>query len=596
MSNLDKIQFLKGSARYAQATEQSIQLNIPLSNKSKEIDEYNREISITLSEVFDRERQKSSIFQPACKFQLIHSNEYGGVTQLTSNGEPYAPINNNLYYINPEQTKLSQLLSSTPIDWPGQLQYNEFAFIRTDLSVDGYTTGLSYHIDGQPRYSTQYNWAFYATIPTSNLDTKNLSYDFNDGAAPFNWQLLNGLPYIMTKVQIDGKNYWQFYSPIPHNMTSGQYVRFSNVVVVDSTNSPVPGREVFEVYSTGNGTFNSEKFYFNIIDVGFIENITLSFANGKKGTFKKIIDPDNVEESESSYYIRQHRVLTNYNDAILTNAGFERNAFNTIKRYETAALTPNNVSRVSVLEDSQSYNLSFNPSIDLSQYRDNHNRPVSELFFTVINRGFFGYFNPPTPDGNALKEGWQFNITNTTNFWWQRNNTNSNVNLLTSSYTLQGITFYFNNYYSINSIINGPICEWNNIEQQETVLSEYYQKFVHNPNVYNIGGSNNNPLGYYYSPHYGIKLRDYSDYIEEGSVNNTVDVPYYAFYSKKEDTLLWRDIYPYGYIDSDGNGVNYPFMNNKHYPYGNFIFRIIPEGTNLGLFNVVQSPEIDGCE
>ena len=172
MSDLGNIKFLKGSARFAQAPEKSIQVDIPLSSKSKEVDEYQRQLSINLAQVFDDERQKSTFFQPTCKFQLIFSNAYSGVTQYDSTGEPYAPINNNLSYVNEIETNLTQVLSPTIIAWPGQLQYNEFAFIRNDLSVDGYTTGLNFHVDGQPRFASTYNWSHYISVPANNLDSK----------------------------------------------------------------------------------------------------------------------------------------------------------------------------------------------------------------------------------------------------------------------------------------------------------------------------------------------------------------------------------------------------------------------------------------
>ena len=37
--------------------------------------------------------------------------------------------------------------------------------------------------------------------------------------------------------------------------------------------------------------------------------------------------------------------------------------------------------------------------------------------------------------------------------------------------------------------------------------------------------------------------------------------------------------------------------NGKHYPYENFIFRVIPEGSNLGQQSTqVSDPITDGCE
>ena len=98
MSDLGNIKFLKGGARFAQAPEKTIQVNIPLSVTSKESDEYERQISINLAQVFETERQKSTLFQPSCKFQFIFSNAYSGVAQYDSTGTPYPPINYNLYY------------------------------------------------------------------------------------------------------------------------------------------------------------------------------------------------------------------------------------------------------------------------------------------------------------------------------------------------------------------------------------------------------------------------------------------------------------------------------------------------------------------
>ena len=58
----------------------------------------------------------------------------------------------------------------------------------------------------------------------------------------------------------------------------------------------------------------------------------------------------------------------------------------------------------------------------------------------------------------------------------------------------------------------------------------------------------------------------------------------------------WKDIYTYGYIDTTGLGVNYPFLNGAHYPYGNYIFRIIPEGTDFIEQTITEEPTTDPCE
>ena len=108
----------------------------------------------------------------------------------------------------------------------------------------------------------------------------------------------------------------------------------------------------------------------------------------------------------------------------------------------------------------------------------------------------------------------------------------------------------------------------------------------------------NNQFGYYYRPHNPIVIRRFSDYIEEGDALTIVGVPNYAFYSNLSNSFRWRDLYPYGFIDADGIGVDYPFMNGKQYPFVNTIFRLIPEGTKTAnqYINEIVEPTIDECE
>ena len=138
-------------------------------------------------------------------------------------------------------------------------------------------------------------------------------------------------------------------------------------------------------------------------------------------------------------------------------------------------------------------------------------------------------------------------------------------------------------------------------EQLEKDLSDYYHKIRFNENLFNISmGVTTNPFGYYYQPHHEIDIAAFSDYLEEGSARNTAGVPDWAYYSENRDIFVWRDKYPYGYIDSDNIGVNWPFMNGRHHLFKNIIFRIIPEGTNYNEYTrnnaTTQTMLIDGCE
>jgi hypothetical protein len=57
-------------------------------------------------------------------------------------------------------------------------------------------------------------------------------------------------------------------------------------------------------------------------------------------------------------------------------------------------------------------------------------------------------------------------------------------------------------------------------------------------------------------------------------------------------------LYDFGFIDDLGNGVDYPFINGKHYPFTENIFRLIPEGSQIGdqFINEIAEPTTDECE
>jgi hypothetical protein len=69
-------------------------------------------------------------------------------------------------------------------------------------------------------------------------------------------------------------------------------------------------------------------------------------------------------------------------------------------------------------------------------------------------------------------------------------------------------------------------------------------------------------------------------------------------YNTLTEIYRWRDLYPYGFIDGFGNGVDNPYTNNSHYVHQNFIFKILPEGSNFAINDTdyINSPIDDGCE
>jgi glycerol kinase len=94
-----------------------------------------------------------------------------------------------------------------------------------------------------------------------------------------------------------------------------------------------------------------------------------------------------------------------------------------------------------------------------------------------------------------------------------------------------------------------------------TTLFDYGQT---DDTVYS-GATKTNPIGLYYQAHHGIKLRELSPYLETAKTNQIYNLPENTVYDSDENVWRWRDLYTHGYIDPDGIGTNFPYVNNIHY-------------------------------
>jgi len=591
MDNSQDIRIVLGSQRYKGASDTNLSIDFSLEQTTKFENEYDRSQDISLSQVYTDERESSNLFRPSCKFMVLFKNSYIGTTNN------YSPFENNLYYVNQEYS--ARLQCNTNVDWSGLPQYNEFDFIRTDYQVSGYTAPPNEHLKFTPLSASSYNWNFYLSYPIENDYDKNLQAVDEKTNTTLNWKVSDGIPFIIENVIINGSNLVSFRCPVKHGLTTENFVKLS---------FSYRKEDIFSVHSLGDGVDGSEDFIFNVFNNGFTGS---TFNDGVTGTFKRVLNPDNTGDTISKYYVRKHIILNDENEYALTKAGFEYNIFRKVVKYESSAYTPNYQSRLSTLEDGQSYTLSFNKDFDITKYRDNQNRPLSQLFFSVVWKGYFGWTS------GQLKQGYEFNLplnnfTKYPNNWWSTSNSNSNFTFGSLSWTrpIGNKTFNYVRTPKSGEKIDGDLCEWNDYEQIERVVSNLYHKFVYNQQYFKMNpippGYLVNPnalpqFGYYYQPHYPMDIRIFSDYIETAPPppSEIDNLPSYAYFSDLENNFLWRDLYSYGYTDSQGRGVQFPFTNGRHYPNKNIVFRIIPEGTNYNtLINsgVINDPLVDNCE
>lgn len=562
----DSIKVIKGVDRFKSASSVDYTINTELVQSQNQYTESDRTVALNLAQVFDDERQASSIFRPTFKIQYFYYNSYSGYS-------PYNVFKNSLGYVNGATS-----LENNDGFWYGYPQYIEFDFFRKDVENP--------QVNFVPKSATSYNWTYYFSYPHSNDSSVPMSYTSPSGVTLNTWNAGDGIPFEITNGSDNGFNIISFRCPVKHGLSMSEYVQL---------NLSYNNNNLFQVYSLGDGSDGSSEYVFNIANVGYTGG---TFGNGVTGIFKRIVNIQNSGETLSKYYVRVHKIITNIDEMSLTKTGFEQGPFSERRTYQYSALTPNNQARISQRQSNNVYNLTCERDIDINGLIDGNKKPISQLYLTFVNKGYYGWFNR-----FGLKKGWGFNITPTTNEWWNYGNVLSNENIGTSNYikTENGVeyVFYYMNNLVSGDTIYGDWCEYNESNQTERVISNYYHKMTFNGNVFNINAANAlNPDGYYYQVHHPMQIREYSEYVEEGATQQINGVPNYATYSENKQVWRWQDLYTYGFIDDRGRGVDYPFINDAHYPYKNVFFKLIPEGSSLtGLnYTLITQPIIDECE
>jgi len=576
MSN-NQYNVIKPDLQFASAPESDISINTYLDQTQSEVIDYDRTVTVNLATLFDNERNQSNTFRPILKMSYIYENSLVGSTQ-------YEIYRDRLYYVNPEQS--TPLLLGNNI-WSGLPSYQEFEFIRTDAT----NPQVSY----RAKSASSYNWSVVYSYPYLNDQNVPMDYYFEDSSSLPSWVSGDGIPFYISTGADNGLPIIQFNCIVQHGLTEGEWVELS---------FGYQGTNTFQVYSLGNGTESSNEYVFNLENVGYTGT---TFDTGNDGTFKRIVDINNSGETKSIYYVRVHKVITNPDDSLITLNGFELNSFQDFAAYQFSSLTPNNVSSVAKWQSSNSYNITVARDLEITErLLDNNNRPVSQIFATFQNVGHYGWWN-------KLRRGWEFNMLPAqTNPWWDSTNGLSVESNSTTTYTrnVNGSTVCVNPpdcyTFTVNlprvsgDTLYGDWCEFNNITQRERVISKYMNKMTYYTKGFDVSDQpTSNPNGYYYQVHFPVVLKYFSDYIESADADFVQGIPNYAYYSESLQSWLWRDLYPLGFIDTNGDGVDYPFLNDSHYPFTDIIFRLYPEGASFdinSLYSIVPDPIIDGCE
>ena len=186
-----------------------------------------------------------------------------------------------------------------------------------------------------------------------------------------------------------------------------------------------------------------------------------------------------------------------------------------------------------------------------------------------------------------------YDWSNVTSHWdFNRRNTNGNELELISLRRTNGIGTVEKNtpktLSSNGSKYIGDVVEYNRQEIKEKVITEVIFRFgvqtgvINNNNIPDNtsvleDGTNTitpvvNPSlheGYYYNPFKTLEIKKYSNYIETAGVDDNIDGVPSNYETYSDGSLAWRDLLTDGYIEEGVNGVDWPFMNGRHYIHVN---------------------------
>jgi hypothetical protein len=558
----NKKEILAPNKRFAKSDEQDLELKLNLETSEKLLRIGDRDIILDMDELYEKERNESSKYKIYGKIKMIFRNLYSGTTE-------YSYLKQRLY-LNGD---------GSDGNFNGFLPYDEFAFLRRDVyrqivnptSVTGSTLGQynpsmttigsSGHTLITPITAPYHNWNLHLSYVYSGDTAFPMTYTLS-GATSASFVSGNGIPF---RLSSSIGNYYEFTSPIEHGINQGEYITLSGITITGNT---------FYVNEIGNEIYDSEKYVVKIIKSQI--PTTVNITGSTIFVCKRCLDINDINGTTSQYYVHKHKTLTGINDYIMDYVGFESSIFEDEKKI----LFENSVGQNDVLVERnrmESVLYDFKNPFILSGLTNNLGYLPTEVYVSMIFRNGDGYFNYPP------KVGYKFNFHDTWIDYYFDNTKNPFENSLsgttftgnTNSIGYTGFTFTKGTEIPIGTKLIGAFVEYNPKEMKERIISNSYHKITNPTSIFNHGQSGNtfgftgatptNLFGLIYQPHYKVKLRELSPYTETSTTQDIFNLPENANFDSGEKVWRWRDLYQHGYVDIDGNGTDYPFINGNHY-------------------------------
>lgn len=336
-------------------------------------------------------------------------------------------------------------------------------------------------------------------------------------------------------VFVGGKRMTALSVPVFHNLLNGGTVRISG--------TSVDGEYDVKRVGLDDGTLKNNYF---CIDVN-PDLVTV----GSNSRMIKVYNGIN-----SSYYFRKFKKIKTRSTAEVETDDYEIYKLSFSETIFTDDITQ----------------FIFNEDIDVSGMVDNLGRPLSELYLSVIktdSNGIFTNVSSGIEVAHIAELNSSDSIPSLNNIpTIQRMHNAIGVGIPITSNPLEG------NVLISDTDFYGDVVEYNTTTIQEVVLADVSHRFntINRETTTNSIVSGPRPEGYFYKAHHLMRIRDFSSYIEEGTIT-TAGMPDYRV-NVGDGRYLWRDLLDIGRTDIKTDVVNYPFVNGCHYLYQNFYFDV----------------------
>lgn len=544
-------------------TDSLIKLNMHGDERLLPTNEINKIVNV--AERFNTERQRCSFYRiigtinPTISNVLFNLNDTSLLNNFT-----YAGFN-DLKFLDASYPKDNDVIDTTDYTFPKAIEkylkerdgwwgYNEpdvsKASLCTYYDMEPKRERFSLIPDTKPYHSTTSdavkNWELTITYPKTSDKTHNL---VNGGLL-----LIDLVPIV-----ISNRGMTAFGLPCNHNLSIGDVVRITGTQGYN-------GDSVVVSLGLDNGDLKTHYF---VLDIPTTGGLT------PNSRMKKV-----VGGVESEYYFRKFRKIQTRMSAVIETDDYETYQAGFSENIYSDLITQ----------------FVFNEDIDVNSLTDNLNRPLSELYFTIIKTDSNNLFSNVS---SGIEIPFISNLnTSDTNTYLQKvpcisKIHNGNQLPFPSHVPLEAnVTINNNDLISGNNDFYGDLVEYNMNEIKETVLVPVSHRFntLNRETTANFtyvnGVTTSIPItpiqvnvdlgprqeGYYYQAHHLMTIREFSNYIEEGD-KYTVGIPDYAI-NLGDDRYLWRDLIEIGFNESNTAPLDYPFLNGSHYMYQNYVLNV----------------------